>query len=488
MTNPENPAEKKPRPDSPAHPAPTPRGARQGSLGTSRRGKRREPAKPTHAKPNRTKTVAPKAHPKPAKDPAHLPTLEEAPIVAVSLATSGIHPTTSRTIGISMVFYSGATDPQDPSALNLGEEVLTFTRRLNPGEDIGPRHLHGYLAADLTQSKNFPSSAELLRKAFHERTVILHQAGMTWGFIAHEFRRAQRAANRNRRNRNRHRGMRKVATPEPLQIIDTLGTARRQATQSVDSRLRAIASHYDLDLSRTQQQRAMLAVEATASVERGKIPADDLLLADAHLTAYLAAAQAAADRENPELTDSVAVLDPTILSADPFGIQRSEARVHAARASRRWVNPGVWKPGKRLVQGMEFVISPDVSMDADILIDKAVAAGLAYSEKLNRRSSVVICNESYPLRGKAMHAERKGIPLVTDQEFLDLLDDVKKGRREPKPVRAGTGTRPRTSASGPPRNFIPAPRTDGEGTKAGVGSNKNSQKRRTRRRPPIQND
>lgn len=395
-----------------------------------------------------------------------MPSVEQAPIVAISIATSGIHPTTSRAIALAMVFYEGHFDPEE-RRLELGEEVQSLTRRLNPGEDVGPRHLHGYLAADLAQSKGFPNSAQLIYEALNERTIILHQAGMTWGFITHEFRRAQRAANRNRRNRGRSRSPRKVPTPQPTVLFDTLGTARRQSTNSMDSRLRAIAAQYDLHLTQKQQRAAMAGVEAKATTERVNIPADDLLLADAHLIAYLAHTQSHAG--------TVSAIDPDTLVADPFGIQRSTQRVQAARASRRWVNPGAWQPGQPLVQGMEFVISPDVAIDPNILIDKAFAAGLAYSEKLNRRSSLVVCNQTFPLRGKSMHADRKNIPLITDTEFLELLDNVEQGTREPKPVRAGTGNRPRTSASGPPKNNIPAPRTT-------ESKNKNKKRRKRRRR------
>jgi DNA polymerase-3 subunit epsilon len=76
---------------------------------------------------------------------------------------------------------------------------------------------------------------------------------------------------------------------------------------------------------------------------------------------------------------------------------------------------------------MEFVVSPDVAEDPDVLISAGMRAGLAYSEKLNRTSSLVVCNRNQPLRGKAMHGHRKNIPLFTDAEFLAALDDVAAG-------------------------------------------------------------
>lgn len=101
---------------------------------------------------------------------------------------------------------------------------------------------------------------------------------------------------------------------------------------------------------------------------------------------------------------------------------------------------------------MEFVVSPDVATDPDEIISAGLRAGLVYSEKLNRTSSLVVCNANHELRGKAMHAHRKNIPLFTDTGFFDALEDVETGT-------ASTGepeTRPAT-----PR--IPAPQRGGQG-------------------------
>lgn len=341
-------------------------------------------------------------------------------------------------MAISIVFY--APSPED-SAL-VGAEVYALTRHLNPGEDAGPWHLHGYRPADLAQSLGFASSAELFKEALDGRTLVLHQAAYTWGFIRHEFRLAQRAANRGRRGRGRGRNVKKVQAPEPTLIIDTLATARRQSVECYDSRLRAIVDCYNdpssaLGSAVVAPEGAMPLVGAVASDERRSIDPDTLLEADARLTAALANAQ--------HRIGGCAQIDPEQLVADHFGLQRSSVRVDAANAPRTHVNPGTWEEGKPLVKGMEFVLSPDVASDPDVLIERGVAAGLVYSEKLNRRSSLVVCNTNHELRGKAMHAERKNIPLVDDAKFLELLDDVAPGEKEERPVKPGMGVRPRTS-------------------------------------------
>ncbi|MGJ4137133.1 DNA polymerase III subunit epsilon [Corynebacterium macclintockiae] len=409
-----------------------------------------------------------------------LPSKEEAPFAAVSISTSGIHPKTSRLVALSVVFFGpGAEAPGDAAhpdelpTINIGQEIGALTRHLNPGEDAGPWHLHGYQVTELSQALGFNSSAQLIHRALDGRTLIMHESDYVWGFLTHEFKLSQRSANRGRRSRGRGRAGRRLPIPAPVSIIDTLATARRQAADATDPRLRAIVASYGLapnsahtdpapdpaptteahtsanvpaNASRSAVQASAAAlpeVGAVASISNKDIDPDTLLEANARLTAALALAQ----QRSGELT----VLDPEDLAADQFGLRRSGLRIDAANSPRPYVNPGAWKRGEPLVEGMEFVVSPDVEIDPDVLIGQGVAAGLAYSEKLNRRSSLVVCNENYELRGKAMHADRKGIPLIRDEDFLALLDSVQPGEKEAVPTKPGADARPRTSGLAGPQ-------------------------------------
>ncbi|MEL4165252.1 DNA polymerase III subunit epsilon, partial [Corynebacterium bovis] len=431
-----------------------------------------------------------------------LPTVEQAPYVALTVATSGIHPTTSRMVAFaatlhatdgSPVTFTGNRGPvhrdtvveapadtgANPEGTSPGpaadgtHRVTGFVQQLNPGDDPGPWHLHGYTEADLAQAPGFATVAQTLSRLLDGRTLVCHDATMTWGFIVQEFRRAHRGSGRGRSGRGRQG--RRVEIPTPTAIVDTLGTARHQVVQEDDARLRAVAAHYHLpDLPAD----SLPAVTATASLARAEISGDELLLADTRLLMPLHLAQRALAGEDGSATGGdtapgtapaagpVRSLDPADLTADQFGLQRSTVRVDAATAPRPYENPGAWTAGSPLVQGMEIVVSPDIAGDADEIIGRAMRAGLAYSEKLNRTTSVVVCNSSHDLRGKAMHADRKGIPLVTDQEFLELLDDVRTGER----------TRSTT-----PRTHIPAPqpsraahRRTGSGGSGSDGSRRSS--------------
>lgn len=369
----------------------------------------------------------PSEHPSPAHTIPTPPSVEDAPTVAVAVTTSGIHPTTARLIALAAVYYDAD-----------GAEAGHFVQALNPSEDPGPWHMHGFDAGELAQQIGFATAAAEIKAALDGREVILHDAPLAWGFITHEFRRAQRAANRGRgrgrSGRGRGRGRSKaIPTPEPAVLIDTLATTRRQEMPAVDPRARAVAQLYP----HNAPADALPELGAAASDQRAAMPAEELLVADARLLGALhAAQQERADRDGGD----VVRLDPEDLTADQFGLQRSAIRVDAINAPRPLENPGTpdnddgsWQ----LVAGMEFVVSPDVARDPDELIEQGVAAGLVYSEKLNRTSSLVVCNQNFELRGKAMHADRKDIPLLSDEEFLDALEDVAEGTRNTDAGRGG---------------------------------------------------
>ena len=131
---------------------------------------------------------------------------------------------------------------------------------------------------------------------------------------------------------------------------------------------------------------------------------------------------------------------PDDVRADRFGLQRSHVRVDAAEAPVQHHNPGKYEPGKELRRGMEIVVAPEILEDPDTIISALMREELNYSEKLTREASLVVCNVTTDLVGKAMHAQRKGIPLMSDAAFLDALtrieDPTTTARRQP-PQKSG---------------------------------------------------
>jgi DNA polymerase-3 subunit epsilon len=403
-----------------------------------------------------------------------IPDAETAPFVALTVAASGIHPTTSRLVAVAAVLYDAEGNPvsftgnrpacsdgsglcgSTGSATDAGTTELTgVVQQINPGEDPGPWHLHGYTEADLGQAPGFATVAPLLFNLLDGRTVICHGTTLTWGFIIQEYRRAQRAANRsapqgaNRGRRRNSRRPRKIAVPVPERIVDTMTTARRQSVPVIDPRLRSIAAHYRDTEGLELAADTLPDLGAVASDARTDTGADELLLADARILLPLHLVQEdLADAGRGIIQSAV----PADLTADRFGLQRSTVRVDATTTPRPYANPGTPGEDRRLTEGMEFVVSPDVATDPDEIISAGLRAGLVYSEKLNRTSSLVVCNANHELRGKAMHAHRKNIPLFTDTGFFDALEEVEPGT----PSTGEPETRPAT-----PR--IPAPQRGGQG-------------------------
>lgn len=322
------------------------------------------------------------------------------PYVALFTQATGIHPSTGRLLTVDAVTFDAAG--------RVGEE---FHAVLNPGTDPGPAHTHGLTPHDFAQAPRFSRYLRTLDKLIDGRVLVTHDSPVTWGFVVSEARRAMNAAaraNRSRRGRGNKRRQRVGHVPKPEAIVDLLASARRQGHVPADTRINAVANLVGVE-----------STPPTASPERiGEAEADFSRGQTLKLVAmYLQLAP-----------DGVAQVDPADLAPDQFGLQRSALRVDAEKAPAIAANPGLLGKGG-LLRGMEFVVSDDIALDPDELIDAGVRAGLTYREKLTRETSVAVSDaveRGAQLRGKAMHAHRKNIPVVSGEEFARLV-----GRMEP---------------------------------------------------------
>ncbi|OFN76791.1 DNA polymerase III subunit epsilon [Corynebacterium sp. HMSC074E01] len=321
------------------------------------------------------------------------------PFVALTIQTTGIHPSTGRLLTVDALTLNANGD--------IGQE---FHAVINPGEDPGPRHLHGLSTEEVQAGQSFSMLLKPLDRLLDGRTLIVHDAPYTWGFIVSEARRAMTAAARQNRARNRNRGKGrrrrfKVGhVPTPVAIVDTLATARRQSVWGTDIRLAAVA-----------RDTGLPAPDPTASVERAQRPEKETSREATRLLVDLYRTQAAGPRSSAA---------PDDLRADRFGLQRSHVRVDAAEAPRQHHNPGAYVPGKELIRGMEIVVAPEITEDPDTIIAALAREELNYSEKLTRETSLVVCNITTNLVGKPMHAHRKDIPLMSDVAFLAALERI----------------------------------------------------------------
>lgn len=341
--------------------------------------------------PSRDQKALQKAEAKAEREAAQQRAIEAAPYVVATVQASGIHPATSRLMALDMVTYSPDFEP-----------VEEYHQVFAPGTDPGPTHLHGLEPDDLAAGVPFPKCLRAINRLLDGRTLIVHNAPVAWGFLVNEARIAMRESTKHRGRHHRRGGRRRRAgrIPKPKTVVDTLASARRQDIDFTDTRLRAVAKSAGLP-----------APEAKASADRAR------------------RTEASVSRESTELTASLflhlrrgplASLSPRDQRADRFGLQRSNVRVDAAEEQLEAENPGPFQGA--LKPGMELVVSPEITADPDVVIAAGQRAGLRYSEKLSRETSLVVCNKSSDLRGKAMHAHRKGIPLISDAEFLALTD------------------------------------------------------------------
>lgn len=363
--------------------------------------------------PTASEASASSADSAPQKQPEKAKTVTKHPYVALTLQTTGIHPSTGRIVTIDAVAFDNAGD--------IGQR---FHAVLKPDIDAGPHHLHGLTVADIEQAPAFSRILKSLDKLIDGRTLVVHDIPYTWGFIVAEARRAMMtAARQNRaRNRGRNKGKRRRQKvghmPAPVRIIDTLATSYAQGVRSNDVRLRGVAKQNGL------------AADPKATVERARRPEQETSREETELLIQLYQHQ----QRGP-----VRSYAPDDVRADRFGLQRSHVRVDAAEAPVQHHNPGKYEPGKELRRGMEIVVAPEILEDPDTIISALMREELNYSEKLTREASLVVCNVTTDLVGKAMHAQRKGIPLMSDAAFLDALtriEDPTTARRQP-PQKSG---------------------------------------------------
>lgn len=330
--------------------------------------------------------------------PAEEPNLTELyPYVALYPQATNIHPSTGRLVTLDGVAFNDAGE--------VGDE---FHAIFNCGGDPGPRHMHGVDYSLFDRAPKFGRHLRTLDRFIDGRTLIVHDAPFAWGFIVSESRRAMNAAARANRSRNRRQGRRRQRVghvPAPIGIVDTLATARKQGNVLTDARLDAVAAQAGVELPPVQASAARAAEpEETTSRQR------TLALMQLYLR----------QREAGDLVTRT----PDELTNDRFGLQRSRIRVRAEKAEPTKGNPGIYTAKSGLRPGMEVVVTDDVAMDHDDIIQAILDADMTYTEKLSRETSLVISNVTGPaseLRGKAMHAERKNIPLITDEEFFAVL-------------------------------------------------------------------
>lgn len=305
---------------------------------------------------------------RPAREP-------DAGWAVIDVETSGFRPGQARIISVAALGLD-ADGRVEQSVVSL----------LNPGVDPGPTHVHGLTAAMLEDQPQFADIVGDVVEVLRGRTLVAHNVAFDYSFLAAEAEMAE-------------------AELPVDSVMCTVELARRLELGVENLRLETLAAHWGV----TQ--------------ERPHDAFDDAMV----LTGVLAAAlQRARDR------DIWLPVHPVTRRRWPNGrVTHDELRPLKALAARMpcpYLNPGRYVRGRPLVQGMRVALAAEVRRTHEELVERMLYAGLAYSDDVDRETSLVVCNETAPEQGKGYHALQLGVPVVSDVQFMDGVGTVVGGR------------------------------------------------------------
>jgi DNA polymerase-3 subunit epsilon len=253
---------------------------------------------------------------------------------------------------------------------------------LNPGVDPGPTHVHGLTAAMLEDQPQFADIAGDLVEVLRGRTLVAHNVAFDYAFVAAE---AELAG---------------AELPVDT-VMCTVELARRLDLGVDNLRLETLAAHWGV------------------IQERPHDAFDDALV----LTGVLASAL-----ERAREGDIWLPVRPVTRRRWPNGrVTHDELRPLKVLASRMpcpYLNPGPYVRGRPLVQGMRVALAAEVARTHEELVERILHAGLAYSDAVDRETSVVVCNDAAPEQGKGYLARQLGVPVVADRLFMDCVGSV----------------------------------------------------------------
>ncbi|EID12183.1 DNA polymerase III subunit epsilon [Mycobacterium xenopi RIVM700367] len=289
----------------------------------------------------------------------------------VDVETSGFRPGPARIISLAVLALD-ADGRVEQSVVSL----------LNPGVDPGPTHVHGLTAAMLEDQPQFADIVDDVVKLLDGRTLVAHNVAFDYAFLAAEAEFAD------------------AELPVDT-VMCTIELARRLDLGVDNLRLETLAAHWGV-----AQQRPHDAF-------------DDALVLSRVLPAAL---------ERARQRDVWLPVRPVTRRRWPNGrVTHDELRPLKMLASRMpcpYLNPGPYVRGRPLVQGMRVALAAECSRTHEELVERILHAGLAYSDAVDRDTSLVVCNDPRPEHGKGYLARELGVPVLSDAVFLDRVREV----------------------------------------------------------------
>jgi DNA polymerase III subunit epsilon len=289
----------------------------------------------------------------------------------IDVETSGFRPGQARIISLAALGLD-ANGQVEQSVVSL----------LNPGVDPGPTHVHGLTAAMLEDQPQFADLVGDLVEVLRGRTLVAHNVAFDYAFLAAEAEFAD------------------AELPVDT-VMCTVELARRLDLGVDNLRLETLAAHWGV------------------IQERPHDAFDDALV----LTGVLASAL-----ERAREGDIWLPVRPATRRRWPNGrVTHDELRPLKVLASRMpcpYLNPGPYVRGRPLVQGMRVALAAEVARTHEELVERILHAGLAYSDAVDRETSLVVCNDADPEQGKGYLARQLGVPAVSDGLFMDCVGSV----------------------------------------------------------------
>ncbi|UXA17767.1 DEDDh family exonuclease [Mycobacterium sp. SMC-4] len=289
----------------------------------------------------------------------------------VDVETTGFRPGQARVVSIAALALS-----------DDGNVENSFYSLLNPGVDPGPTHVHGLTAEMLAGQPAFGDIVGDLAEVLRGRTLVAHNAGFDYAFLAAEAE--------------------LVHAELPVDsVMCTVELARRCDLGLENLRLETLAAHWGVTQIRPHDAL------------------DDAMVLAQILKPVLVRA---AERRK------WLPVHPVTRRRWPNGrVTHEEMRPLKALAARMpcpYANPGRHVAGRPLVQGMRVALAAEVDCTHEELVERLLAAGLAYTDTVDAHTSLVVCDTAAPEQGKAYQAGEFGVPLLGSAAFLAALDAV----------------------------------------------------------------
>ncbi|WEH43090.1 TerD family protein [Streptomyces sp. AM 2-1-1] len=283
-----------------------------------------------------------------------------------------------------------------------GRRTGEFSTLLDPGCDPGPVHVHGLTRARLAGAPTFEQIAPQVGALLGGRVLVAHNAQFDYDFLAHEFARVRSWVPVSKR-------------------LCTLALNRLIAPATPNLKLGTLAAHYGV-----RQERAHDAqddVRVLAGILHGSLDAAGRL-----------------------------GLDLPLLACPP----RQDYKPFVPKAPCAYRNPGRFHAGNCLVQGMKVAVTGETLVSREELIARSVAAGLNMMTSVSGQTSLLVSNDPGGGTAKLRRAIAEGVPLVDEQTYLRLLDEVRPGQAKGA---AQAGVAGRCRAAETPGDAAAVPRT-----------------------------